>query len=158
MINRQFGFFLPLKLSNLLSLKKRIKKNEGFRPSAYLDKLGFPTIGYGHLIKKEEKSLLKNKFSKKYLSLVFNKDFQIAVYAYQVNYKKNNFSQNIKEVLIEMAFQLGLKNQKKFIKMNNHIMNNRLFMAAFEMKNSLWFLQTPKRVDSLIKILLKKEM
>ena len=116
MINRQFGFFLPLKLSNLLSLKKRIKKNEGFRPSAYLDKLGFPTIGYGHLIKKEEKSLLKNKFSKKYLSLVFNKDFQIAVYAYQVNYKKNNFSQNIKEVLIEMAFQLGLKNQKNLLK------------------------------------------
>ena len=56
-----------------------------------------------------------------------------------------------------MIFQLGIKKQKKFVKMNNHIKKNNMFLAALEMKNSLWYKQTPKRVDGLIKLLLKKE-
>ena len=46
------------------SLKNRIKKNEGFSEKAYLDQLGFLTIGYGHLIKRTEKHLLNKKLSK----------------------------------------------------------------------------------------------
>ena len=138
-------------------LKKRSKLNEGFKSSAYFDQLGFSTIGYVHLIKKKEKHLLKKKFTKEYLSLLFNKDFNNALNNYKDMYYKNNHKKNTSEVLIEMIFQLGKKNQKKFVKMNKHIKKNNLFMAAFEMKSSLWYLQTPKRVDSLIKILLKKE-
>ena len=57
-----------------------------------------------------------------------------------------------------MIFQLGIKKQKKFVKMNKHIQNNDMFLAALEMKNSLWYKQTPKRVDGLINLLLKKNM
>jgi len=32
-----------------------------------------------------------------------------------------------------------------------------VFLAALEMKNSLWYKQTPKRVDGLIHLLLKNE-
>ena len=56
-----------------------------------------------------------------------------------------------------MIFQLGIKKQKKFIKMIKHVKNKCFFMAALEMKNSLWYKQTPKRVEGLIKNLLKKE-
>ena len=56
-----------------------------------------------------------------------------------------------------MIFQLGIKKQKEFVKMNKHIQNNDMFLAALEMKNSLWYKQTPKRVDGLISLLLKKE-
>ena len=56
-----------------------------------------------------------------------------------------------------MIFQLGIKNQRKFIKMNGYIEKNNLFMAAFEMKNSLWYKQTPKRVNFLINLNLKKK-
>jgi len=41
--------------------------------------------------------------------------------------------------------------------MNNYIQKNNMFLAALEMKNSLWYKQTPKRVDGLVKLLLKKE-
>ena len=41
--------------------------------------------------------------------------------------------------------------------MNKHMKNNNMFLAALEMKRSLWYKQTPKRVDGLIKLLLKKE-
>ena len=142
-------------MKNYLKLKKRIKKNEGFKNIAYLDSLGFYTIGYGHLIKAYEKNLLKKKFSKNFLIKIFNKDFDKVLKDYQKTYKKNNYSKQIKEFLIEMIFQLGLKKQKKFIKMKKYLKKKQIFMAALEMKSSLWYNQTPKRVDGLINILLK---
>ena len=59
-------------------------------------------------------------------------------------------------MLVEMIFQLGINKQKKFIKMNKHLKNNEPFMASLEMLNSLWYEQTPKRVDALINVLLKR--
>ena len=147
--------YLILKTIN--KLKKRIKENEGYKNFAYKDCLGFLTIGYGHLIKKNEKKFLYNSFSKKALLKVFESDFQTAIKDYQKNYKKDNFQQNTKEVFIEMIFQLGIKKQKRFKKMIKHIKKRRFFMAALEMKDSRWNRQTPKRVEILTKILLKKE-
>ena len=143
-------------MTKYLNLKKRIKRNEGFRNFAYLDSLGFHSIGYGHLVKVNEKHLLIGRFSKKLLLNFFNSDFNKALKDYEKIYKKQKHQQHTKEVLIEMIFQLGIKKQIKFIKMNKHINNNCLFMAALEMKNSLWYTQTPKRVDKLINILLKE--
>ena len=150
-----FIFYLVLKLKNYNFLKKRIKKNEGYRESPYLDKLGFATIGYGHLIKNNEKNIYNKKCNTGLLNKLFNLDFNKALNQYNTKYKNQNYSKNIEEVLIEMIFQLGIKRQKKFIKMNNYIKKKELYMACFEMKNSLWYQQTPKRVDGLINTLLK---
>ena len=97
------------------------------------------------------------KFKKKFLIKIFNKDFDKALKDYKKTYKKYNYSKQINELLIEMIFQLGLKKQKKFIKMNKYLKKQKIFMAALEMKNSLWYYQTPKRVDGLINILLKQK-
>ena len=140
-----------------LALKKRIKKNEGFSRAAYSDSLGFDTIGYGHLIKDSEKELLSSSFSKRFLLNLFYLDFNKALIDYERLYKKQNHQLHVAEVLIEMIFQIGINKQKKFIKMNKHIKKNQFFMAALEMKNSLWHIQTPKRVDGLINILLKHQ-
>ena len=144
-------------MEKLLSLKKKIKKNEGFRNKPYLDSLGHPTIGYGHLITNREKKTFKGKFSKEFLLKLFDKDFKKALTDYKKNFNHKKHSKNTKEVLVEMIFQLGIKKQQKFLKLNNHIKKNDMFLAALEMKNSLWYKQTPKRVDGLIKLLLKKE-
>jgi lysozyme len=142
-------------LKKYLSLKKKIKKNEGFRDTAYLDSLGFATIGYGHLIKPKEKNLLYRKTSKKNLLEIFIKDFDKALNDYEKFYKKNEHNQNTKEVLIEMIFQLGIDKQRRFVKMNGYLQEKQLFMASLEMKDSLWHKQTPKRVDGLIASLLR---
>ena len=101
--------------------------------------------------------LSKKKYSKKILLKTFNQDLNIAITDFRNKYPHKNQPLNIKEVIIEMIFQLGIKKQKKFVKMNSHIQKNNIFLAALEMKNSLWYKQTPKRVDGLIKLLLKKE-
>ena len=53
-------WFQPKKLG-YHNLKKRIKSNEGFSSKPYKDQLGYLTIGYGHLILPNEKTLLKKK-------------------------------------------------------------------------------------------------
>ena len=121
----------------------------------YRDILGYRTIGYGHLIKKNETFKEKKKISKISLCKVFEEDFSLALRGYYKNYKNVNHNNQVKEVLIEMIFQLGIQGQKKFIKMNRYLKKNQLFMVALEMKKSLWHKQTPKRVEALIKKLLK---
>jgi len=144
-------------LTNFQKLKKRIKKNEGYRNKAYKDILGFWTIGYGHLIQKNEKKFFNKTYSHKELLRVFDFDFQFAVKNYMSNYNKKKYAQNVKEVFIEMIYQMGIKKQKNFKKMIKQINKGNFFMAALEMKDSLWNKQTPKRVDALIQILLKKK-
>ena len=142
-------------MSKFLNLKKNIKKNEGYSNTPYRDILGYRTIGYGHLIKKNEIFKEKKKISKISLCKVFEEDFSLALKGYYKNYKNIKHNNKVKEVLIEMIFQLGAQGQNKFIKMNKHLKKNQLFMAALEMKKSLWHKQTPKRVEALIKKLLK---
>ena len=144
-------------MKKYLALKNRIKKNEGFRDHHYKDILGNQTIGYGHLIKKNESFFLKNNFEKKQLREIFEKDFLKSLSDYKRSYKKSKHSKNTEEVYIEMIFQLGIRKQKKFKKMNKHIARKEIYMACLEMKNSLWYTQTPKRVDHLINILLKNK-
>ena len=151
----QLGSCPQHSLKKHLTLKNKIKKNEGFRDTAYLDSLGYATIGYGHLIKPNEKHLLIKKISKKDLLKIFIKDFNGCLNSYEKFYRKKKHDKNIKEVLIEMIFQLGADKQSKFIKMNKYLKKKQLFMASLEMKNSLWYKQTPKRVDGLITSLLR---
>jgi len=148
------GSFHLLKLPELTKLKNRIKKNEGYLSQIYLDQLGKQTIGYGHLIKKSEKFLLKKKYSKQFLNSIFENDFRLAINDFNKYYNSKKLHPNAHEVLIEMIFQLGIKKTMKFKKFNHFLKQKLLFLAALEMLNSLWYVQTPRRVEGLVKMLL----
>ena len=149
------GCFLQLKLSKFSHLKSRIKKNEGYNNQIYYDQVGKPTIGFGHLIKKREKFLHQKKYSKKYLNKLFEDDFSSVLSKFNKSYKVKGLSKNSQEVLLEMIFQLGIKNCLKFKKFNKSLKKKLPYMAALEMLNSHWYVQTPKRVEKLIDLLLE---
>ena len=133
-------------------LKKRIKKNEGLSLIPYKDQLGYFTIGYGHLILKDEKFYFTKKFNKIYFENLFNKDFKKAEAECVKTFNKNIYCDNkTKELLIEMTFQMGIKSVCGFKKMLGHIKKKQKYLAALEMTKSLWYKQTPKRVENLIK-------
>ena len=136
---------------NFSNLKLRIKNNEGYSSKPYKDQLGFFTIGYGHLIKSNESKYLKNLYTKKSLENLFDEDFNKALVQYKKLFFKKTHGQKEKELLIEMLFQLGDKGVSKFVKMLSHIEKKQKFMTCLEMLNSLWYKQTPKRVEDLIK-------
>lgn len=142
---------------NIKSLSKRIKKNEGFRNKAYKDQLGFLTIGYGHLIRKNEKHLLTGKKNKNFLNKLFLTDLNRAINDYKKNYRTTKIPQHIQETIIEMIFQLGIKKVLEFKKFNMHLKKNEIYLAGYEMLNSLWHKQTPKRAESLISRILYKK-
>ena len=142
-------------MSRFSKLKARIKKNEGYRNQIYHDQLGKPTIGFGHLIKQKEKFLHRKKYSKKYLNTIFENDFNLALNDFIKNYSVKSLSKNIQEVLLEMIFQLGIKNCLKFKKFNKLLKKKLLHMAALEMLDSRWHVQTPKRVEKLVDLLLE---
>ena len=133
----------------------RIKKNEGYRNQIYHDQLGKPTIGFGHLVRKKEKFYHQKKYSKKYLNTVFENDFNLALNDFNNSYNIKNLSKNLQEVLLEMIFQLGIKNCLKFKKFNKLLKKKLLHMAALEMLDSRWHVQTPKRVEKLVNLLLE---
>ena len=85
---------------------------------------------------------------------MFEQDFNKALKDFHKNYNVKKISTPTKEILIEMIFQLGIKGTLKFKKFNKHISKNKVYLAALEMKKSLWYLQTPKRVDFLISVLI----
>ena len=132
-------------------LKFRIKKNEGYSAKPYKDQLGFYTIGYGHLIRKKEKNYFFKNYKKKHFEELFLKDFNKALIDYKLFLYKKNHKLNEQELLIEMLFQLGLTGVSKFKKMLYFLNKKQKFMASLEMLDSLWYLQTPYRVENLIK-------
>ena len=140
-----------------LQLIKRIKKNEGFSSAPYKDQLGFLTVGYGHLILSNEKHLTKTKPSKDKLEKIFVQDFKNAIKDYEKYLKKKTSSKKEEELLIEMVFQMGVKRVLKFRSLLRNMRKKNKHLVCFEMMNSLWYKQTPKRVKELIKIFLKNE-
>ena len=140
---------------NYLSLKLRIKKNEGFSSRFYKDQLGNYTIGYGHLIRKKEIILFKKKIKVSFFLNLFENDFKTALDDYNKHFRKYSFSQNIKELIVEMIFQMGIQNVLNFKKTLRHIRKNNKFLASLEMMDSIWYKQTPLRVENLIKHFLK---
>ena len=137
-------------------LKDRIKKNEGYSVRPYQDQLGFYTIGYGHLITEKERKYYINKFKKKHFDDLFEIDFKKAYKQYKKNFSKKGHTTSEKELLIEMLFQLGVSGVSKFKKMLYFLNKKKKFMASLEMLDSLWYSQTPERVENLIKNYIKK--
>mgnify|MGYP001164004565 CR=1 FL=1 len=138
-------------------LIKRIKKNEGFSLKPYKDQLGFLTIGYGHLILSNEQKLIKIKQTKNKLKKIFYQDFSKAVKDYNKFLKQNAYNLKEEELLIEMVFQMGFDRVLKFKKLLNNMRKKNKHLVCFEMMNSLWYKQTPKRVKILVSIFLRNE-
>lgn len=132
-------------MNNLL---KSIVEHEGFSPTAYPDVLtkGAPyTFGHGLTTITENESLF----------IVQNRITSIiAALSIKIPYWKD-IPDQAKEVLIEMAYQMGVGNDKlgllSFKKTLYHVKTKDYLAASEQMKQSLWSRQTPKRASNLIK-------
>lgn len=130
-------------------LKTQIKEHEGFVPRVYKDSLGKRTIGYGHLCVEPEQWDDDKEYTKEELELVFDKDFDEALKNAEslIGDRPVNFI--AKQVLIEMVFQLGIGGVGKFKKMWSALDKEDYGEASFQMTQSRWHDQTPKRCQSL---------
>jgi len=135
-------------------LKERIKEHEGFRSYVYKDSLGFATIGYGHLVTKEDNYAEGIEYSMEQLDATFEVDFKAACESAELVADHNNINLDshpecVREVLIEMVFQLGVGGVSKFKKFLAHLSTSTYHLAADEMLDSRWAKQTPQRAEKL---------
>jgi lysozyme len=130
-------------------LKDQIKEHEGFVPKVYKDSLGKRTIGYGHLCVEPEQWDDDKEYTKEELEEVFNKDFNEALKNAETLIDGRPINFIAKQVIIEMVFQLGIGGVSKFKKMWSALDKEDYGEASFQMTQSRWHDQTPKRCQSL---------
>ena len=128
------------------NLIENIKESEGFVEHVYNDSLGIPTIGYGFAIK----------------DLILDEDIaeeillrKVKNLAQRVQNKFDWFNTApdiIKEVVVEMCYQLGLGGFSKFKLTISYLEKENYLEASKEMLDSKWAKQTPNRAKKLSKI------
>ena len=126
-----------------MSLIESIKQHEGYVGVVYKDSLGIDTIGYGFAIKDLELDVdvcdiileRKVKALNDMIMIKFN------WYRYM--------PQEIKDVVTEMCYQLGVGGFSKFKKTIAYLQNKQFRDASEEMLDSLWAKQTPNRAKEL---------
>jgi lysozyme len=136
------------------NLEERVKEHEGFRSSVYLDSLGKATIGWGHLITKEDKYEEGIEYSVEDLEETFQLDLENARQGAMRVAQSNDIDLDdhesiVREVLIEMVFQLGESGVGKFKKFLSNLSQRKYEIASDEMLDSRWAMQTPHRAEKL---------
>ena len=141
-----------------MSLLENIKAHEGFRDHIYKDSLGKATIGYGFLVSTlspDELALNNGKtepMSKEVAEKILNlKVAKLQKRVFQCLPWLQNKPQGVQDTLIEMAYQLGLAGLMGFHHTLSCIEAGDYAQAAKNLRASLLYRQTPKRVEDYIK-------
>ena len=137
-----------------MSLEERLMEHEGFIPKIYKDTRGLATIGYGHLVTKQDPFIEDVEYPEEELYDLFLKDLQKAKNGAEeiVGHIKELHS-TAKEIIIEMVYQLGVTGVRRFLKTLLHLENRDYKNASMEMLDSAWRKQTPKRCEKLSKMM-----
>jgi lysozyme len=126
-----------------MSLIDSIKQHEGYVGVVYKDSLGIDTIGYGFAIKDLEldTDVCDIILERKLKNLEDRVNLKFSWYKYM--------PQEIKDVVMEMCYQLGVTGVSKFKKTLAYLQDKRWEEASVEMLDSLWAKQTPNRAKEL---------
>lgn len=132
-------------------VKKILAFEEGFRSRPYICSAGYITIGYGTKLHKR-KGMNPNNFpltiNEAAATEMLNDDLTETINALQRSKQGavfNNLSQTRKNLIISMAYQLGVTGVLKFKKTWKFLAAEMYSEAATEMLDSKWFLDTPER-------------
>ena len=128
------------------NLIENIKESEGFVEYVYDDSLGIPTIGYGFAIKDLilDEDIASEILTRKVKNLAKRVEAKFDWF--------NEANDDIKEVVIEMCYQLGLGGFSKFKNTISYLESKDYKGASVEMLDSKWATQTPNRAKKLSKI------
>ena len=126
-----------------MALLDRIKHHEGFRSKVYKCTEGYDTIGYGFAIKDLE---LDKDISE---MILMQKLDNLMTRIGKTFVWWRSADSTVRDVVVEMCYQLGVSGFSKFKKTIDHLENKRYGKASVEMLDSKWSRQTPNRALEL---------
>ena len=126
-----------------MDLIECIKKHEGYVASVYKDSLGIDTIGYGFAIKdlQLDEDICDMILERKLKDLNDSIKIKFDWYKYM--------PPEIKNIVTEMCYQLGVTGFSKFRKTIAYLQNKEWKNASIEMLDSRWAKQTPNRAKEM---------
>ncbi len=137
-------------------LLEQLQYDEGMVREIYLDHLGYPTFGVGHLIKEDDPEHGKPVGTKVTYARVqecFRQDVDIAIKECSILYREDYFEDypgEVQEILVNMMFNMGRPRLSGFKKMKAALEKGDWKEAAKEGRDSKWYKQVTKRAERLM--------
>jgi lysozyme len=139
---------------NYETLKKEIMDDEGVKYEIYLDHLGYPTVGIGHLIKPDDPEYGKpigTKVTDKRVTELFVADAESAIKDCKKLFANfDTMPEDIQHILVNMMFNLGYTRLSKFKNFKAALDVRNWKKASIEGRDSLWYKQVPNRAKRLM--------
>ena len=137
------------------NVMQQLMVDEGVVYEVYLDHLGLPTVGIGHLILESDQEHGKEvgtEISVERCEELFMRDLDIAISECVVLYGNDweGFPEEVKEVLVNLLFNCGRPRLAQFVKMNAALAEGDWKTAAVEGRDSRWYNQVGNRAERLM--------
>tara|TARA_B100001564_G_scaffold55528_1_gene42329 strand:+ start:349 stop:792 length:444 start_codon:yes stop_codon:yes gene_type:complete len=135
-------------------LREEIKYDEGCVYAVYLDHLGLPTFGIGHLVTQDDPEYqwdVDNPISEERVNEAFESDMNIVLDDCQTLYDDfDELPEEAQHIIANMMFNMGRPRLSKFKGMKRGVDARDWNAAADEMVDSRWYQQVTKRADRLV--------
>ena len=139
---------------NIQQLREQLEIDEGVRHDIYLDHLGLPTFGIGHLVTKtdpENGQAVGTTISEERVAECFEQDVLGVIN--DCNKLYNNFDElpeEAQQIIANMMFNMGRTRLSKFKGMKRGVDSKDWNQAADEMVDSRWYRQVTNRANRLV--------
>tara|TARA_B100000614_G_C14449717_1_gene453753 strand:+ start:450 stop:926 length:477 start_codon:yes stop_codon:yes gene_type:complete len=135
---------------------EQLKIDEGVVNEIYLDHLGYPTFGVGHLILESDEEHgweVGTPVTEERVRSCFERDLDIAIGECELLYEDGvfgNLPDEVQQILVNMMFNMGRTRLSKFKKMHAAILEGNWKEAAVEGRDSKWHKQVTNRAERLM--------
>jgi lysozyme len=139
---------------NLDTLRKQLEIDEGIKHDIYLDHLGLPTFGIGHLITDadpESGQAVGTTISDERVQSAFEADVVSVIEDCNKLYDDfDELPEEVQQIIANMMFNMGRTRLSKFRGMKRGVDARDWNAAADEMVDSKWYRQVNNRANRLV--------
>ena len=139
---------------NIEQLREELTEDEGCKYEIYLDHLGYPTFGIGHLVREsdpEHGEEVGTSVSEDRVIEAFESDIETVLSDCQTLYPNfDSLPEEAQLIIANMMFNLGYPRLSKFKGMKRGVDSEDWNAAADEMVDSRWYKQVTNRANRLV--------
>ena len=139
---------------NLEQLREELTDDEGCKYEIYLDHLGYPTFGIGHLVRDDDPEHgeeVGTSVSKDRVIEAFESDIETVLSDCKLLYSDfDDLPEEAQRIIANMMFNLGRPRLSKFVGMKRGVDAKDWNAAADEMVDSRWYRQVGARAERLV--------
>ena len=138
---------------NIDKLREELKEDEGCKNEIYLDHIGLPTFGIGHLVTEWDQEYEKEvgtEVSEDRVNNCFQVDIWGTINDCKVLYSNfDELPEEVQLILANMMFNLGRPRLTNFVRMREAVNKGDWQEAKIQMLDSKWANQVPNRASRL---------